>query len=73
MQLRFGLLIATALFPSWVRVAFLHSPFMRLWRLWAAETGAAGLRKCFPGEDEASRRLRSYMIGLWLDTGGGIL
>lgn len=43
--------------------------FMRLWRLWAAETGAAGLRKCFPGEDEASRRLRSYMIGLWLDTG----
>ena len=69
MQLRFGLLIATALFPSWVRVAFLLSPLMRIWRLWAAETGAAGLRKCFPGEDEASRRLRSYMIGLWLDTG----
>ena len=51
----------------------MQCPFMRLWRLWAAETGAAGLRKCFPGEDEASRRLRSYMIGLWLDTGGGIL
>ena len=68
-QLRFGFLTATALLPMWARIAFLRSPFMALWRTWAAKTAAAGLTECLPGDDEATRRLRSYMIGLWLDTG----
>ena len=48
---------------------FLRSPVMALWRKWASKTGAEGLRELVPGDSEDARKLRSYMVGLWLDTG----
>jgi len=63
------MLIGAALLPSWARNLFLSSPPMALWRRWAARTTAEGLREALPGDDEESRRLRSYAIGLWLDVG----
>jgi phytoene dehydrogenase-like protein len=68
-QLRFGLLLFSALFPSWVRCLFLQSPIMTLWRNWAGKTAAEGLTELVPGDDVEARKLRSYMVGLWLDTG----
>ena len=68
-QLRFGLLIASAVFPSWIRRLLLLSPLFALWRRWAGRTGAEGLHEVIPGDEEEQRRLRSYLIGLWLDTG----
>ena len=68
-QLRFGLLIGAAILPGWLRCAFLRSPPMALWRRWAAKTAAEGLLETIPGDSEEARRLRSYMVGLWLDTG----
>jgi phytoene dehydrogenase-like protein len=68
-QLRFALLIGSALLPQFLQGLFLRSPMMSIWRLWAGKTTADGLKEILPGEDEASRKLRSYAIGLWLDVG----
>ena len=68
-QMRFGLLVMSALMPSWLRARFLASPIFGLWRKWAALTSAEGLCKLLPGTDEATNRLRSYLSGLWLDAG----
>lgn len=66
---RFGIFVATSLLPARLRGILLGSPLMKLWRQWSAMTGEEGLRKCFPGDDEETCRLRSYLVGLWLDTG----
>ncbi|KAJ8604692.1 hypothetical protein CTAYLR_006550 [Chrysophaeum taylorii] len=66
-QLRFGILCAAAVFPMACRRWLVRS--LALWREWAGITAAEGLRRLFPGTDEAACRLRSYLSGLWLDTG----
>ena len=42
---------------------------MSFWRTWASKTGAEGLMEIIPGDSVEARKLRSYMTGLWLDTG----
>lgn len=64
-QLRFAFLILSSLLPSWLRSAFVKSPFMALWRKWAGVTSTVGLETVLPGDDEAAKKLRSYAIGLW--------
>jgi len=68
-QMRFGILTGAAIFPMAIRQRLLASWFMKPWRDWASRTTTDALRTIFPGDDEATNRLRSYMIGLWLDAG----
>ena len=64
-----GILTAASILPMSWRLALLSSPLLRVWRKWASLTASEGLHACFPGSDEATCRLRSYLSGLWLDAG----
>ena len=68
-QIRFALLVAAAILPMKWRLALLASPLMALWREWAAKTADEGLRQVVPGTDRESNRLRSFLAGLWIDSG----
>ena len=68
-QMRFGILTAAAILPMRWRRRLLASWPMGLWRKWAGVTASDGLREIFPGDDEDTCKLRSYLSGLWLDAG----
>ena len=68
-QMRFGILTAASILPMAWRLRLLASWPLGLWRKWAGLTASEGLRELFPGDDEDTCKLRSYLSGLWLDAG----
>lgn len=67
--IRFPVWCASAALPWPLRRSVLRSPFMAPFRRWAALTADEGLERHFPGEDEATVRLRAFLSGLWIDAG----
>jgi all-trans-retinol 13,14-reductase len=68
-QMLFGLLTVAGIFPAKVRALLLRTPLMAHWRKWAGMSSAEGLKRIFPGADRATKRLVSYVTGLWIDQG----
>ena len=68
-QLRFALWLASAMLPMALRLALLRSPLFAIWRRWAGVTAEQALDTVMPGESSNTKQLKSFVTGLWLDTG----
>jgi len=68
-QKQFGVFIASAILPSWLRALVLRLPLMRLWFRWNKKTMTEALLELFPGDAPDDILVRTYLSGLWLNAG----
>ena len=69
MQIRFAIWILSSLFPINVRLFILRLPFMRLWKRWASLTSAQGIEELFPDKSKECMKLKTILLGFWINTG----
>lgn len=61
LQKRFGLFILSSILPAGLRSWVLKQGLFDIWRRWSGVTAADGLKEIFPGDDQNTCVLRSYV------------